>query len=321
MAFKDLRSSIEDLKRRDLLFSIDRLIDKDSELMPLVRWQYRGLAEAERRGFLFTNVTDGRGRTYDASVAVAVLGASRRVYAAALGCPVAELRDRWIRAAASPITPVVIKSAGAPVKEEIHGPDEVGREGFGLDEFPVPLSTPGYDPPPSVTSGHWVTKDLETGVRNVGNYRGHVKAPDRLGLQLFPTQHEGIHWLKRRERGQDLEAAIVIGAPPTVAMTAVAKLPYGVDEYAVAGALSGEPALHDGHPPQEAVAGPAVPGAAGRGRARADVRQDPDRGRRGHRPLRSRRGDVGVLHADAAPPRREDHPEPRVDARSVGGAT
>src|SRR2546430_7302926 len=237
MAFKDLRSSIEDLKRRDLLFSIDRLIDKDSELMPLVRWQYRGLAEAERRGFLFTNVTDGRGRTYDASVAVAVLGASRRVYAAALGCPVAELRDRWIRAAASPITPVVIKSAGAPVKEEIHGPDEVGREGFGLDEFPVPISTPGYDPAPFVTSGHWVTKDLETGVRNVGNYRGHVKAPNRLGLQLFPTQHEGIHWLKRRERGQDLEAAIVIGAPPTVAMTAVADEPFGVDEHGGAGAL------------------------------------------------------------------------------------
>jgi len=241
MAFKDLRSCLENLKRSDLLFSIDRLIDKDSELMPLVRWQYRGLAEAERRGFLFTNVTDGRGRTYDASVAVAVLGASRRVYAAALGCPVEELRDRWIRAAANPITPVVIKSAGAPVKEEIHGADEVGREGFGMDEFPVPISTPGYDPAPFVTSGHWVTKDLETGVRNVGNYRGHVKAPNRLGLQLFPTQHEGIHWLKRRERGQDLEAAIVIGAPPTVAMTAVAKLPYGVDEYAVAGALSGEP--------------------------------------------------------------------------------
>ncbi|PYN95250.1 MAG: carboxylase, partial [Candidatus Rokuibacteriota bacterium] len=180
MAFKDLRSCLAELKRRDLLFTIDRLIDKDSELMPLVRWQYRGLKEAERRGFHFTNVTDGRGRSYDGSVAVAVLGASRLVYATALGCRVEELRDRWIHAAANPITPVVIKSAGVPVKEEIHGPDEVGREGFGLDEFPVPISTPGYDPAPFVTSGHWVTKDLETGVRNVGNYRGHVKAPDRL---------------------------------------------------------------------------------------------------------------------------------------------
>src|SRR2546426_1453442 len=117
MAFKDLRSSIEDLKRRDLLFSIDRLIDKDSELMPLVRWQYRGLAEAERRGFLFSNVTDRRGRTYDASVAVAVLGASRRGYAAALRCPLEELRDRWSRAAPRPLTPLLIKSAGAPVEE------------------------------------------------------------------------------------------------------------------------------------------------------------------------------------------------------------
>jgi 4-hydroxy-3-polyprenylbenzoate decarboxylase len=241
MGFKELRSCLEELKRRDLLFTIDRLIDKDSELMPLVRWQYRGLEESARRGFLFTNVTYGRGRSYDASVAVAVLGASRQVYATALGCNVDALRDRWIRAAANPITPVVVKGSEAPVKQEIHGPDEVGREGLGMDEFPVPISTPGYDPAPFVTSGHWVTKDLETGIRNVGNYRGHVKAPNRLGLQLFPTQHEGIHWKKRRERGQDLEAAIVVGAPPTVAMTAVAKLPYGVDEFAVAGALSGEP--------------------------------------------------------------------------------
>jgi UbiD family decarboxylase len=70
---------------------------------------------------------------------------------------------------------------GRPVKEEIHAPEEVKREGSGIDEFPVPISTPGYDPAPFVTSGHWVTKDAETG-RNVGNYRGHLKAPDRLGV-------------------------------------------------------------------------------------------------------------------------------------------
>src|SRR2546426_2120029 len=125
MAFKDLRSSIEDLKRRDLLFSIDRLIDKDSELMPLVRWQYRGLAEAERRGFLFSNVTDGRGRTHDASVAVAVLGASRPVYPAAPRCPVQGLRDPWVPAAPRPLTPPLIKNPGAPGEEGIHGPPRV----------------------------------------------------------------------------------------------------------------------------------------------------------------------------------------------------
>src|SRR5207249_1827211 len=105
------------------------------ELAPDQRAAFR----ARMEGVDAKVASDVPGGTYDASVAVAVLGASRRVYAAALGCAVEELRDRWIRAAANPITPVVIKSAGAPVKEEIQGPKEVGREGFGLDEFPVPI--------------------------------------------------------------------------------------------------------------------------------------------------------------------------------------
>ena len=50
MAFKDLRTCLDELKRQNLLFTITRLVDKDSELMPLVRWQYRGLKEEERAG-------------------------------------------------------------------------------------------------------------------------------------------------------------------------------------------------------------------------------------------------------------------------------
>ena len=48
-----------------LLLTIDRPIDKDAELHPLVRWQYvGGIEEHERKAFLFTNVVDGRGRKY-----------------------------------------------------------------------------------------------------------------------------------------------------------------------------------------------------------------------------------------------------------------
>jgi 4-hydroxy-3-polyprenylbenzoate decarboxylase len=40
-----------------LLTRIDRAIDKDRELHPLVRCQFQGgLAEEQRRAFLFTNV-------------------------------------------------------------------------------------------------------------------------------------------------------------------------------------------------------------------------------------------------------------------------
>src|SRR5262249_57103691 len=37
--------------------------------------------------------------------------------------------------------------------------------------------------------------------------------------------------------------------------------------------------------------------------------------------LRPGRGDVGLLHADAAASRRDDHSQPRVDARPLGGAS
>ena len=49
-------------KRAGLLLRIDRPINKDTELHPLVRWQFLGgMPEEERRAFLFTNVVDAQG--------------------------------------------------------------------------------------------------------------------------------------------------------------------------------------------------------------------------------------------------------------------
>ena len=65
---------------------VERPIDKDSELHPLVRWQFQGgLAEDQRRAFLFTNVVDGSGRRYDMPVAVGALAASPQIYAIGMG--------------------------------------------------------------------------------------------------------------------------------------------------------------------------------------------------------------------------------------------
>jgi 4-hydroxy-3-polyprenylbenzoate decarboxylase len=51
--FQDLREFMKELERNEKLFRINRSIDKNKELMPLVRWQFRGLREEERRAFLF----------------------------------------------------------------------------------------------------------------------------------------------------------------------------------------------------------------------------------------------------------------------------
>ena len=53
-----LREHIAALDEAGFLVKIDEQINKDTELMPLVRWQFRGLSEEERRAFMFQ--CDGR---------------------------------------------------------------------------------------------------------------------------------------------------------------------------------------------------------------------------------------------------------------------
>ncbi len=77
-SFKDIREHLAALERAGKLIKITRAINKDTELMPLVRWQFRGLPESERKAFLFTNVVDVTGRKYDMPVAVGCLAASAK---------------------------------------------------------------------------------------------------------------------------------------------------------------------------------------------------------------------------------------------------
>lgn len=238
--YANLRDHLQTLDQAGLLIKVKRPINKDTELHPLVRWQYRGgIPEDERKAFLFEQVTDSRGKSYPFPVVVGALAASPRIYAVGLGCAVEEVVKKWDQALAHPVPPVVI--GRGPVQEEIHLGEALKQEGLGLDEFPIPISTPGFDNAPYTTCSHWLTKDPETGTRNLGNYRGQVKARTRLGLFPMPGQHIYIHWLKAKARGSPLPAALVIGGPPAISYAAVQKIPYGVDELSVAGGLVGTP--------------------------------------------------------------------------------
>src|SRR5215204_7362874 len=85
----DFQEHLAALETNGLLHRIDRPINKDTELHPLVRWQFLGgVPEDKRRAFLFTNVTDVKGRRYDIPVAVGALAASPEIYAVGMGQPV-----------------------------------------------------------------------------------------------------------------------------------------------------------------------------------------------------------------------------------------
>lgn len=237
--YQGLRDYLKTLEEHGKLLRIKRLINKDTELMPLVRWQFRGLKEEQRRAFLFENVTDITGRKYDIPVAVATHAGSREIYALAMNCQPEEIQDRWINAQLYPIGPELVKEG--PAQEVVLEGQDLTKEGSGLDIFPVPISTPGFDPAPFFSAACWVTKDPDTGIPNLGTYRAQVKSRTRTGIQCVPGQDLTVHWKKAKERGQALEAALILGGPPCIGLVSVSKIPYEANEFAVAGGIAGEP--------------------------------------------------------------------------------
>jgi 4-hydroxy-3-polyprenylbenzoate decarboxylase len=239
----DFQEHLRRLEAAGLVLRIDRPINKDTELHPLVRWQFQGgLREDERRAFLFTHVVDATGRRYDTPVAVGALAASARIYAIGMGRPVEAIGDAWMRAIAEPIAPV--RATTAPCQDVVIVGDALRRPDGGLKLLPVPISTPGYDAAPYLTATLCVTQDPETGLRNMGTYRAGLKAVDRLGVRMAarPGGAGGyLHWQKYRALKKPMPIAIVVGCAPVVMFTGPQKLPIDCDEMAVAGGLAGRP--------------------------------------------------------------------------------
>ena len=241
--YNDLQSHLKKLADLDLLYQIDRPIDKDVEMHPLVRWQYRGgIAEKDRKAFLFTNVTDAKGRSYPGGqVSIGAMAGNRAIYAVGMNKPVEAIGETWLAAMANPIPPEIVNEA--PCQEVVFTGDALIGEGKGLDALPIPISTPGFDVGPYFTAALWISRDPDNGIQNMGIYRGNLKASDRIAVMMERSTLAGgyIHWLKYRKLGKPMPVAAVLGAPPIVEFTGPQKLPLDCDELTVAGALAGCP--------------------------------------------------------------------------------
>ncbi len=239
----DFQDHLADLEAAGLVERIDTPINKDTELHPLVRWQFvGGVPEDKRRAFVFTNVTDAKGRKYGMPVVVGALAASPEIYALGMGRKVEDIGEAWMQAIAHPIGPVVVDAA--PCQEVVITGNDLKAPG-GLAALPVPVSTPGFDSAPYLTATLCVTRDPDSGIQNMGTYRAALKAADRLAVRMVAREATGAggfrHWLKYRERGEPMPIAIVIGAAPVVVFTGPQKLAIDLDELGVAGGLAGEP--------------------------------------------------------------------------------
>ena len=242
-SYPDFHDHMATLEDAGLVQVVDAPVNKDTQLHPLVRWQFRGgIAEEDRKAFKFTNVTDSLGRSYNMPVVVGALSTNEKMYSIGMGVPVEKIGERWNHAMANPIPPNTVEEAVCH-EVVVTGDDLVG-EGKGLDVLPVPISTPGYDSAPYLTATNVTTKNPETGTQNMGTYRAGLKSSDRLALRMVarPGGAEGhLHWNLYKERGERMPCAIVVGCPPAVAFMGPQKLPVGVEEMAVAGGIVGGP--------------------------------------------------------------------------------
>src|SRR3982750_2433328 len=111
-AYRALHEHLEALEEAGLLIRVERAINKDTEMHPLVRWQFRGgIAEKDRKAFLFRHVVDSKARRYDIPVVVGALAASREIYRIGMGCPLEKINETWTRAIANPIAPRIVQQA------------------------------------------------------------------------------------------------------------------------------------------------------------------------------------------------------------------
>ena len=109
--YPDLHEHIAVLAEAGLLVVVDEPVNKDTEIHPLVRWQYRGgIPEEQRKAFFFTRPTDATGRAYKGAVLVGGLAGNNAIYRIGFGKDVDRVGAAWQAAISSPIPPKVVKA-------------------------------------------------------------------------------------------------------------------------------------------------------------------------------------------------------------------
>src|SRR4029077_14386849 len=159
--------------------------------------------------------------------------ASRRLMALALECKPEDLARTFSERQSKPIPPIEVNDA--PVHE-------ITIFGAEIDLTKIPILT-HYDvnAAPYITAGIVVAADPETGVRNTSYNRLMMVGKQELRIFMAIGRHLWTLHNKLERRNEPLPIAVVIGVHPLFSLGAQAFTPADQDEYAIIGAMMGEP--------------------------------------------------------------------------------
>ena len=130
--------------------------------------------------------------------------------------------------------PKSVKSG--PCKEVIK------KDGFSLLDFPILKCWP-QDGGRFITWPMVITKNPETGKRNVGCYRMQVFDERTTGMHWQTQKHGAEHYRSARARSGTgkLDVAVAIGSDPATALAGILPVPPDLDEFMFSGFLRHEP--------------------------------------------------------------------------------
>jgi UbiD family decarboxylase len=139
------------------------------------------------------------------------------------------------------IPPATVKAG--PLLENVH-------TGTDIDIFKIPVPRwHEHDGGYYIGTGDMVImRDPDTGWINYGAYRVQAHEPNVATVMFSKGKHGDIIKRRYHERGEPCPIAVVCGMHPAQFMIAGLEIPYGRNEYDVAGGLIGEPI--------EVIAGP-----------------------------------------------------------------
>jgi 4-hydroxy-3-polyprenylbenzoate decarboxylase len=237
----DLTDFLSDLEKRTLLTRVQEPVSPDLEIAAVTDLACKSPGGGP--ALLFT-----RPAGFGIPVATNVFGSLERM-CLALGVKTLDDLAREIDELMTPkmpgglldavrVMPLVSRLSDLMPKTVRDGPcQEVVRRDGTLDEFPILKCWPG-DGGKYITFPLVITKDPETGVRNIGAYR----------MQVFDGRTTAMHWQRHKggaqhyrvaERlGRRLEVAVALSPTPVLAYAATAPMPEGLDELLLAGFLS-----------------------------------------------------------------------------------
>ncbi|MGQ0663141.1 MAG: UbiD family decarboxylase [Pseudomonadota bacterium] len=214
-----MRQYMERLRERGDLLIVDREVDAKHELAAVTDRVQRTV----NNPVLFNRVT---GTTMPV---LTNLYGSRERLAEILGIAPMEFCRQWNKL-------MDLGKFSGPFTRDVAMPNDLvhGK----VSELPL-LTYCERDAGPYFTSAIYVAKEPETGVANMSFHRSMYVSDDELRVRLAPRHHLTLYHEKAEKMGKPLEAAMLIGPPPEMFLSAAAPIPYDADEVHVAAQLAG----------------------------------------------------------------------------------